>query len=266
MWQGYANLGRDTYETFTVSTKAYEVYDRMGERLLRGYPLTSWEESRSDQAGVPRSTIFRSENYWQWFDNLFVFRESQSGRNVGLAVGQKIRTALTPLTLQRPRYEGTRLDIDSERRGVSLLLTRGQSTRFSQFSSADETSPIVQYGGRWYSRLGQTMTAGVTFYNQHIADVLSDRGNLIEGTVGDHTEVPKAIWVRVTDDSPDDATAARVEQLYIVLRVIDADGTATVLTSEPSPPPGRTYDARLRPRTSGGRVVAGGREVRGPDE
>lgn len=266
VWQGYTNLGRDPYETFTVSTKAYEVYDRMGQRLLRGYPLTVWEESRTGAEGVPRSTIYRSEQFWQWFDNLFVFTESHSGRNVGLAVGQKIRTALTPLTLQSPRWAGTRLDVDAGRHGVSLLATRGQSTRFSQFSSAEETSPIVQYGGRWHSRLGQVMTAGLTFFNQHIADVLSSRGNLIEGTLGDGTEVPSAIWVRVSDDSPDDATAARVEQLHIALRVVDADGVATILTSDPSPSPGRTYDVRLTPLASGGRLAGAGRQVQGPDE
>lgn len=53
VWQGYTNLGRDPYESFTVSTKAFEVYDRMGERLMRGYPLVSWEESRPDGEGVP---------------------------------------------------------------------------------------------------------------------------------------------------------------------------------------------------------------------
>jgi hypothetical protein len=182
VWQGYTNVGRDPYETFTVSTKAYEVYDRLGEHVMRGYPLTTWEESRSASPGVARSTITRSEAYWQWFDCLYLFRESQNGRNVGLAVGHKLRSALTPLIYQAPRYEGTRLDVDSKRHGVSLLLTRGQPNRFSQFSSANETSPIVQFGGRWYSRLGQTATAGLTFYNQHIADVLSSRGNLIEGT------------------------------------------------------------------------------------
>jgi len=266
VWQGYTNIGRDPFETFTVSTKAFEVYDRMGEHLMRGYPLVTWQETRSPGEGGDESTIFRSENYWQWFDNLFVFKESLNGWNVGVAVGDKILTTLTPLTLQRPRWDGTRVDVNSDRHGVTLLLTRGQKTRFSHFSAAQETSPIVQYGGRWYSRLGQATTAGVTLYNQHMADVFSDRGNLIEGTLGTGTEMPTTIWVRVTDDSPDDATAALVDELYIVLRVIDQDGEATTLTSEQNPDPSRTYDARLRPTVSGGRVTAGGRRVQGPDQ
>ena len=267
VWLGYTNLGRDPYESFTVSTKAFEVYDRMGERLLRGYPLVSWEERRLDGGvGDPQSRIFRSENYWQWFDNLFVFKESQNGWNVGLAVGDKIRTTLTPLTMQSPRWDGTRLDVNSENQGMTLLLTRGQRTRFSHFSAGEASSPIVQYGGRWYSKLGQAVTAGVTLFNQHMADVFSERGNMIEGTLGSGTEMPSTIYVRVTDDSPDDASSARVEEIHIVLRVIDESGAISTITSDSEPHPDRTYDARLRPTVSGGRITAQGRVAQGPDQ
>jgi hypothetical protein len=265
VWQGYTNYGRDPYETFSVSTKAFEVYDRLGERQLRGYPLISWQESRSQVEGVRQSSIYRSESYWQWFDNLLVYKESQGGWNVGIAVGDKIRTTLTPLTLQRPRWDGARLDANTEKQGFTILVTRGQSPRFSHFSTAQETSPIIQYGSRWYRNFGSVLTTGITLFNQHMDDVLSERGGLLTGTLGEGVAMPTTIWVRITDDSPDDATGARVEGVHIVLRVLNEDGSQETLTSDPQAGSGRTYDPRLRPMASGGRWTTSGRIAQGPD-
>ena len=268
VWQGYINYGIEPYETYTVSTQSFEVYDRLGNRLLRGYPLLTWQENRSKELKLQESSIFRSAQYWQWFDNLIVFQESHKGWDVGLFIGDKIRTTLTPLTVSRPRWDGLRLDARSASHGLTFLLTRGQARRFSTFQSRNEINPILQYGGRWYSRIGKVLTAGFTFFNQHQADMLSDRGNLLRGTLPRGTEVPTTIFVRVQDDSPEDGTPAQVYAMHIYLRIVQPNGTRTTHTSNPDAGPGGTeYIQDLRPVVlPGARQVGDYYEARGSDE
>ena len=64
IWQGYINYGIEPYETYTVSTQSFEVYDRLGNRLLRGYPapnlagesLKGTQTAGKQQSFAPLST------------------------------------------------------------------------------------------------------------------------------------------------------------------------------------------------------------------
>ncbi|MBI4531961.1 MAG: hypothetical protein HY709_10640, partial [Candidatus Latescibacteria bacterium] len=254
-WQGYLNYGREAYETYTVSSRSFELYDRLGYRILRGYPLLTWQETRSKDPALQKSDIFRSQQYWQWFYSLTVLQDSYSGWDLGLMIGDNIRTTLTPMTLSTPRFDGVRLDGQSASRGFTLLLTRGQDRRFSTFQSQGETDPVLQYGGRWYSKIGDVLTTGVTFFNQHEADLFSGRGSFLHGTIPSGTEIPTKIFVRVQDDSPDDKTSSRIYSMDIYLNVLKNDGKRATLTSRSGVGPGAEYTPSLRP------VVATGRRV-----
>lgn len=265
-WQGYFNYGVEQYETYTVSTRSYEIYDRMGHRLLRGYPLASWEENRSEDPSLQRSTIVRAQQHWQWFDNLIAFQESYSGWDLGVMSGDKIRTTLTPLTLSQPRWGGVRLDAQSDRHGLTLLLSRGQERRFSAFQAREEVNPILHYGGRWYSRLGRALTAGLTLFNQHQADLRSSQGHLLRGTLPSGMLPPTTLVVRVQDDSPEDLSPALVHDLHLHLKGRRPEGSAVVLTSNPQPGEGEEYEPALRPVVSQGRRVGDHYEAQGPVE
>ncbi len=265
-WQGYFNYGVEQYETYTVSTRSYEIYDRLGHRLLRGYPLASWEENRSEDPTLQRSSIVRAQQHWQWFDNLIVFQESYGGWDVGVMSGDKIRTTLTPLTLSQPRWDGVRLDAQSDRHGITLLLSRGQERRFSAFQPRQEVNPILQYGGRWHSRIGRALTTGLTFFNQHQADLRSSEGHLLKGTLPSGMLPPTTVVVRVQDDSPADASPARVYALHIRLGARRQDGTRVVLSSNPQPAAGDEYEPSLQPVVAQGRRAGDHYEAQGPVE
>lgn len=253
-WQGYLNYGADPYETYTVSTRSFEIYDRLGHRLLRGYPLATWEESRSAQLDAQQSSVVRAQQFWQWFDSVVVLQDSYNGWDLAVMSGDKLRTTLTPLTLSQPRWDGIRLDGESGRNGFTVLLSRGQDRRFSAFQARNEINPVLSYGGRWHSRIAQVLTAGLTFFNQHEADLRSSRGNMLRGTVPVGMEVPATVLVRVQDDSPEDPIPAQVYGLQVYLEVVRPDGTRALLTSDPDPAPGSQRDPSLQPAISGRRV------------
>ena len=53
----YRNLGRHGYTPETVSPESFEIYDRLGNRLVRGYPLLTWRETRSANLGLQQSAV-----------------------------------------------------------------------------------------------------------------------------------------------------------------------------------------------------------------
>lgn len=265
VWQGYLNYGSESYETYTVSTRSFEIYDRLGHRLLRGYPLATWEESRSADLNAQRSSVVRAQQFWQWFDSVILLQDGYKGWNLAMMSGDKLRTTLTPLTLSQPRWDGIRLDGESNRHGFTILLSRGQDRRFSAFQAREETNPVLSYGGRWQTRFAQVLTAGLTLFNQHEADLRSNRGDLRRGTVPLGMEVPTRIVVRVQDDAPEDAVPAAVYGLDVHLRVIRPDGTRGRLTSAAEPLAGEVSDPGLQALVSG-RQQGDHYEAQGPAE
>ena len=66
-WPGYWNYGGQSYSPTTASVRSKELYDRLGTQLLRGYPLVSWTETRSDSVGLQESNIARENFLFEFF-------------------------------------------------------------------------------------------------------------------------------------------------------------------------------------------------------
>ena len=254
VWPGYINYGKYTYQTGAVSATSFELYDRMGYHLFRGYPLFKWVEARSDSLGLQVSDVAREIYFFRFFGSLAIAQDTYRGWSLGMIVGDNIRTTLTPLTLQALRWQGVRIDGESAHHGFTALLTRGSAGRFSALHQQRDRSPVLSYGGRWYSRIRDTIVLGATLFNQHQVDIESRQGSFIHGTLPYPMRPPTTIFVRLESDAPLDGTAVGVYSVHIRLTVRRADGTRATLTSDPKAGPGFEHDPTLVPSVTGRRV------------
>ncbi|MBI2503159.1 MAG: hypothetical protein HYW07_07975 [Candidatus Latescibacteria bacterium] len=238
VWPGYWNYGGQPYLPTTVSVRSEELYDRLGTHLLRGYPLVSWRETRSDSLGLQESRLVRENFLFEFFSELVIANDSYKGWNFAVLAGDNIRTALTPLTLRTPRWQGVRIDAEAERQGFTLLLTRGALGRFSAFDARRDLSPVLAYGGRYHRQLSEVLTLGATLYNQHQVDVESKQGSFINGTQPYQMQAPTQIFVRVESDAPELGAAAGVYQMDLELEVAGEDGARTRMDVQAEPPRG----------------------------
>lgn len=223
-WPGYWNYGGQPYSPTTVSGRSQELYDRLGTHLLRGYPLVSWRETRSDSVGLQESSLARENYLFEFFGELVVASDSYSDWNFSVTTGDNIRTTLTPLTLRSPRWQGMRIDAKAPRQDFTMLLTRGALRRFSAFDARRDLSPVLAYGGHYSNQVGDVLTLGATLFNQHQVDVESDQGSFISGTQPYQMQSPSQIAVRIESDAADFSSAAGVYGVALDLEVVDADG------------------------------------------
>ena len=263
-WLGYLNYGKQAYETAVVSARSFELYDRLGYRLLRGYPLITWHQTYSDSLELRESNIFRSNQFWQWFDNFVILHDSYRGWDVGVLIGENVRTTLTPLTLARARWNGVRVDGKSKRHGFTFVSTKGQSRHYSHFGvrTKPDKSPVLQYGGRWFTKISDVVTAGLTFFNQHQADLEAPKGSFLHGDLPYPMRGPRQICVRVEDDSPLDGNPAGVYEMEVDIRVRQVDGTWKTETRVPETVNGKPYSPQADPIVVDG--LAGEQGIGGP--
>jgi hypothetical protein len=237
-WAGYWNYGGQPYSPTTVSGRSEELYDRLGTRLLRGYPLVSWRETRSDSIGLQGSNLARENYLFEFFGELVVANDSYKSWNFSVTAGDNIRTTLTPLTLRSPRWQGVRIDADAPDQGFTLLLTRGALRRFSAFDARRDLSPVLAYGGRYYKDVSEVLTVGTTLFNQHQVDVESNQGSFISGTQPYQMSGPSRIVVRVQSDATDQITTAAIYGVAMELETIAADGQKQRISVAAQPPVG----------------------------
>ena len=265
-WQGYYNIGKHGYNPETVSVLSFELYDRLGTHLFRGYPLMSWRETRSDSLGLQESSLNREIYFFQFFNDMVVSNDSYGGWSFSAAIGDNIRTSLTPLTLRTPQWQGARVDGGAADQGFTLLLTRGQQRRFSAFDARLDRSPVLAYGGRYYLQPSDVLTLGMSFFNQHQVDAESKRGSFVSGTQPYQITSPNEISVWIESDAPEAGTVAAVRVVDIEIVVQEEDGTQRHLSSDRAATSPAEFSRGLLPRVSGGTRVGDMRQVEGPGE
>ena len=231
VWPGYYNFGKTSFQPQTNSVRSTELYDRLGTHLLRGYPLLSWRETRSDSVGLQSSTVTRENYFFNFFNNLMIANDTYRGWDLSVTAGDAIRTSLSPLTVRSPRWQGLRIDGGTGGdQGFTALLTRGAPQRFSAFDARRDLSPVLSYGGHYFHRLNDMLTLGLTFFNQHQTDVESGQGSFISGSQPYQMRSPKQVSIWVESDDPN--TVAGVRDIDVDLVIIDDDGTRRRLTSD----------------------------------
>ena len=258
----YLNYGRKEYDPYPAVINARNRYDRLGNFLSRGFNVFTWEFSRP---GVSRINT-RTAQYLGWFANLVMLNDSYRGWNYRLTLGEDIRAKFTDLTFHDPRFFGILLDGASSDNRFTLMLSQGgdllNTSKFSTFRATTERSPVLIFGGHWETKLGNVMTLGATYFNQHMANTQDSNGDFLKGDTPYSMLPPSFIEVIVVDDSPDDfGISARVYDVDIVITG-ESMGQAVRLTSIEGDP---EYDPGLKVTDPvGGRV--GGLQVAGPTQ
>ena len=255
----YLNYGRKEYDPYPAVINARNRYDRLGNFLSRGFNVFNWEFSRP---GVSRINT-RTAQYLGWFANLVMLNDSYRGWNYRLTLGEDIRAKFSDLTFHDPRFFGILFDGASSDNRFTLMLSQGgdllNTAKFSTFRSTTERSPVLIFGGHWETKLGNVLTMGATYFNQHMANTQDSDGAFLKGDTPYSMLSPSFIEVIVEDDSPlDTGISARVYDIDIVITG-ESLGQPVRLTSIEGDP---EYDPSLKVIDPvGGR--AGGLEVAG---
>ncbi len=271
--EGYLNYARDPTRSYGAMSAIFKVYDDFGNYLTEGYPVWFWEERRPGigrgligaEDGSFRSIQFRYESI---YDLLMEAGDKTRGWHYRLNVSDRMRTHFTSLTLSLPRFAGVRFDVASEKNRGTFLATKGWTQQrsdivqkpgggpFALFGAGDgyksqiNVTPVPLFALRWETDIGDAVTLGSTFVNQHQQDVTrKDRLFSARGSLPYPMLPPGRIIIHFTDDTPEDGGGAAVFDVRV--RVI-AEGDS-VLT-------------RFIPSILGGQVVGDHREANGNDE
>ncbi|NUN07696.1 MAG: hypothetical protein HUU54_00795 [Ignavibacteriaceae bacterium] len=211
----YLNYSGRNYENYSSAFIKKKFFDNFGNFLVEGttvYELgeTQKQLSSAEFAGGT-SDIIKSRYYQNYFNNLVIGKDSYGGFQTRLMVGDAIRTKFTNLTLNRARFNGIRWDMGTSKLRGTLLASRISDPirfRFDAGIYIDGVRRIrdwTQYlfGGHFETDIGDVLTVGLTYVNQHQRKTsLDSKEASLEGVVT--TAIPRVIFVRITDDSPGD--------------------------------------------------------------
>ena len=256
----YLNYGRKEYDPYPSVVSARNRYDRLGNFLVRGYRVFTWEFQRPGFSEINS----RTAQYLGWFNNLMILSDSYRGWNYAVTLGEDIRSKFTDLTFKDPRFYGIQFDGASPNNRFTLLLSQGgaqlRTPKFSTFQTTKERSPVLVFGGHWETKVGSVMKLGTTYFNQHMTDTFNEKGSFIQGDTPYSMLPPSYITVVIEDDSPElEGTPATVYGVDIII-VGERMGEAVRLTSAEGDP---DFDPSLRPRVVGRSVAGGGRQAAG---
>ncbi len=276
----YLNHAETPYRPFPILGWEVPRYDRLGRYVMEGRVMLSADEQRPGLSKFD-GLRFETGNVFQVGAdfNYQVLQDSYRGRSYALMIlladsevsTAPVKSQFTPLTLNMSRYTGVRFDVGGSKSKATLLYTKGAGDRqrFSQFEvGADDSAPVILWGGHWETQVGSALRLGTTFVNQHLLDTRSRRGGIIKGDISNDMAPPKIVVVRIVDDSPDQA-ASPAAAWNVVLRVtgIDADGNEVSLTSDADlATTDVRYDAGLDPGTPTGRRSGDHWEAEGAEE
>ena len=225
-WAGdeYSNYARENYERYvSIELEGFRQYDMYGNYISRGFEIYDWTTDNPEAFG---STIRKGPKFGRWFSNLVVSSMTKGQFYSSLAVGEAIRTSLTPLTFSKPAFNGIQWDLSSDKYQMTLLASRlaspGGPLQFEN-SPGQILGNLTNFWGMHstaqlgdFSRLGLTYLNSANFTTSNRLGDNSLSGILTEAQNGGNIET---IVLRLSDDSPEDAKGGA--QLFAERVVID---------------------------------------------
>lgn len=212
-WGGYkyTNYARESYRRYiSYALDGTNRYDIFGNYLLRGWRVYEWRQEQNRLFG---SSILKSDRFRPWFNNLVVASDALGQYHMSLAVGNEIRTSLTPLTFNKARFNGVQWDFASDRLAVTVLLSRTSQPVTPLFSS--DFVQLTEYanfiGLRGQAQFNGATRLGATIVNSHLARSASGlAGAPFTGVLLDrqNSESVREVLVRIADDLPGDGRGA----------------------------------------------------------
>ena len=211
----YLNYSGRNYENYTAGVIKKKFFDNFGNFLIEGstvYELgeTQRQVASSDFAGGT-SDMIKSRYYQNYFNNLVIGKDSYGGFQTRLMVGDAVRTKFTNLTFNRARFNGIRWDLGTSKYRGTLIASRISDPirfRFDAGIYIDGVRRIrdwTQYlfGGHFETDIGDVLTVGLTYVNQHQRRTsLDSKEASLKGVVT--SVIPRVIFLKISDDSPGD--------------------------------------------------------------
>ncbi|MEW5800169.1 MAG: hypothetical protein AB1728_14320, partial [Bacteroidota bacterium] len=213
--QGYQNYSGRNYENYAIQFNKRKIYDNFGNFLVDGLSIydlgeTQYPPTAEDPNGGD-SRVLKTKYYNLWFNNLLIGNDSYGGFASRIMVGEAIRTKFTSLTLDKARFNGIRWDAATNKYRGTLLASRVSDPIRLNFDAVSLPNAITRtrnwttylMGGHFETDLGDVLTLGATYINQHqIHSTINSNESSMKGDVANG--IPRVIFIRVRDDSPND--------------------------------------------------------------
>ena len=214
-WQqgAYSNYARENYQRYvSTSLEGNYFYDVYGNFLTRGWLIFDWRQQNPQPFG---SSLYKDGRLGSWFNNVVIASDHKGQYHYALTVADQLRTTLTPMTFSKTLFNGTQLDVVSDKYAGTLLLSRISEPNFAGGGTAEiagrRTHNTNLLGTRIEAQVGDFVKVGGTFVNAHHAQTQAEAfgGSLFKGTLtGDQNLFPvSSIQVMIKDDSPADGDA-----------------------------------------------------------
>lgn len=211
----YQNYSSRNYENYSQVLLRRRFYDNFGNFLVDGlavFGLSEEQRPSLTEFDIPASSITKTGSYQNYFSNLVIVNDSYSGFSSRLMIGDAIRTKFTSLTFDKARFNGIRWDAATAKyRGTILASRVSDPIRVNLEGTFSNRSAIRRirewttylFGGHFETDIGDVMTLGATYINQHQRRTTADtKESSIKGVPAN--AVPRVIFIRIKDDSQGD--------------------------------------------------------------
>lgn len=211
----YINYAGRNYENYSSTFLRKKFFDNFGNFLVEGttvYELSEVQKQlTTSEIPAGNSDIVKSRYYQNYFNNLVIANDSYSGFETRLMVGDAIRTKFTSLTFNRARFNGIRWDAGTTKYRGTLVASRISDPIRFRFDSPIYIDGVrrirdwTQYlfGGHFETDIGDMLTLGVTYVNQHQRrSSIDSKESSLKGVVSN--VIPRVIFLRISDESPGD--------------------------------------------------------------
>jgi hypothetical protein len=225
--QGYQNLALANFQNYPNHHFPYidtprQFYGPMGTKLITGYDLFEWRETRTPGQRYGSSIQKPNEMYslaWnKVYDATVIGRDGYGEWGYSLIVGDNMIARLSPLTLSMTDFNGLRMDLAMPRIKLTGMASRIERPHVFQTIApvwavgtnqfADDSTLLL--GGRLQVDLG-VAELGVNLANSHVYRS-TQSGNSIKGVLRPDHPLMDWVIVRFSDDSPLDAAPGAVVQ------------------------------------------------------
>jgi len=173
-------------------------FDTFGNYVGQGWQIYDWIEIGPQRQG---SSIVTSTRFSRWFNSVVISAAHHGQFHTALAIGDQIRTTLTPLTFYKPHFNGIQWDFSSDKYAVTFL---GSRLNAPLTRNIDNTTRLLS--ARGVAQVGDFAKLGMTWVNVHSASTeLGLEDNSLKGVLTGPQNLGNVeqVVIRITDDSPE---------------------------------------------------------------
>ena len=282
-YQNYAIGHFQNYENhnFPYDDSRRTIYGPMGDYLVNGYDLYSWEENRTPGQEYGSAIFKPNEMYdlpWEKvYNSTAVTKDGYGNWGFSVFVADNMIARLSSLTLSMVDFNGVRWDMSLPRFKSTVL-----ASRIERPHTYLETANLWAVGKTHFANdstvlLGSRVEAdlgvghlGFNMVNSHVYRSTQEHNDL-RGVLRPDQPLLEFVIVRFSDDSPDDGVGgAHLQNVTLVLNGVERPDIVPVVVSNPAgirPQVGTFSSSTGRFRATNYTLFSGARRYyRGRDE